>query len=150
MLPTTRAIGGQISTGLPTREQIVRLQSEMMRYRCELPPPEHIFHPGWYERRQFVPAGILVVGKIHLHSHPVGLLFGRSIVISEFGRQEVRAGYFDVSPPGVKRVVLAIEDSLFFTLHRNPHDSQDLAQLEAEHIEPEAMLLAAKSVEVLQ
>lgn len=150
MLPTTRATGGQISTGLPTREQIVRLQSEMAQHQCALPEPEHRFFPGWYERRLLIPAGMLIVGKTHRHAHPVGVLSGRAIVVSEFGRAEVRAGYFDVSPPGVKRVVLAIEDTLFFTLHRNPQDTQDVAQIEAEHIVPEGLLSAAEFHGVLQ
>lgn len=135
---------------LPSRDMIARLQSEMLPIECEQPEPEHRFHPGWYERRLLVPAGMLIVGKIHRHAHPVGVIYGRAVVISEFGRDIVSTGYYAVSPAGVKRVVLALEDTLFFTLHRNDSDTHDVAQIEAEHIEPEARQLPASHRGVLQ
>lgn len=134
---------------LPTRAMIQRLQSEMIPLATELPEPEHIFHDGWYERRLLVPAGMLIVGKTHKHAHPVGVIRGRALIVSEFNRQEVGQGFLDVSNAGVKRVVLAIEDTLFFTLHANPSNTRDLAQIEAEHIEPEALTFD-KPREVLQ
>jgi quercetin dioxygenase-like cupin family protein len=151
MLPLPQATQGQITADrLPTREQIVRLQSEMLPHQCTQPEPEHIFHDGWYERRLLVPAGMLMVGKTHKHAHPVGVISGRALLISEFGRDEVRAGFFSVSPPGVKRVVLAIEDTLFVTLHRNEGNGRDLEAIERFHIEPEALIPAAQPSQVLQ
>lgn len=134
---------------LPTRAMIQRLQSEMVPFATELPQPDHIFHPGWYERRLLVPAGMLIVGKIHKHAHPVGVIYGRALIISEFNHQEVGPGFLDVSSAGVKRVVLAIDDTLFFTIHANPTDTRDLAQIEADHIEPE-VIECRKPFEVLQ
>jgi len=134
----------------PTRAQIQRLQSSMAPIRCEQPEPEHIFHPGWYERRLLVPAGMIIVGKIHRHDHPVGVIRGHALIVSEFGRDEVRAGYWALSRAGVKRIVVAFEDTLFVTLHRNESDTHDLAQIEAEHIEPEAFTIDAHTLEVLQ
>lgn len=134
----------------PTRAQIQRLQSAMAPIRCEQPQPEHIFHPGWYERRLLVPAGMVIVGKIHRHDHPVGVIRGHAVIVSEFGRDEVRTGYWALSRAGVKRVVLAIEDTLFVTLHRNESNTRDLAQIEAEHIEPEEFSLEQRACEVLQ
>lgn len=142
MLATTPQTTGTLcrtAPALPTRAMISRLQSEMAAIAAPLPEPEHIFHDGYYERRLLVPAGMLIVGKIHRHDHLVGVIRGRALVISEFGRDEVRAGWLAQSPAGVKRVVLAIEDTLFVTLHQNPSNTRDLAQIEAEHIEPEAL-----------
>lgn len=138
MLPVTIT-----AKGLPTYQAIDRLQRAMIPIAGSLPEPEHIFHAGWYERRLLVPAGMLIVGKIHKHSHPVGVIYGHAWIVSEFGRQEVKAGFLDVSPPGVKRVVLALEDTLFFTLHRNEDDGRDLALIESAHIEREAGFHAA-------
>lgn len=135
----------------PTRAQIERLQSSMAPICTELPEPEHIFHPGWYERRLVVPAGMLVVGKIHRHAHPVGVIRGHALLLSEFGSAEVRGGYWAVSQPGVKRIVLAFEETLFVTLHRNERDTRDIAQIEADHIEPEAFTIErARAAEALQ
>lgn len=135
---------------LPTRADIVRLQSAMVPIQTAQPEPEHVFHDGWYERRLLIPEGMLVVGKTHRHIHPVGVISGRALLISQFGREEVTAGYFSASLPGVKRIVLAIEDTLFVTLHRNESNTRDLVQIEADHIAPEVLELLASSLEVLQ
>lgn len=122
----------------PTRDQIVQLQESMAPMACPMPEPLHHFAPGMYLRELTVPAGMLIVGKIHLHSHLLMVLAGRALVVSEFGREEVTAGYIGGSPAGVKRVVLALEDTRFVTIHVNEGDSQDLEVIEAAHIEPEA------------
>lgn len=124
---------------LPTRADLQRLQSAMLPLATELPQPEHIFHPGWYERRLLVPAGMLIVGKIHRHDHILGVISGHALVISAFGRLEVRGGFLGKSNAGVKRAVLAFEDTLFVTLHSNPKDERDVAVIEAQHIEPEEL-----------
>ena len=127
----------------PTREQIVRLQEAMLPQQCEQPDPTHFFAPGMYLRELTVPAGMLLVGKTHKHAHFLVVTKGRAEVISEFGRDVVESGHISVSQAGVKRVVLALEDTQFITVHLNPSDTQDLAVVEAEHIEPENLGIEA-------
>jgi hypothetical protein len=153
MLPVLPAADRQVarpSIKLPTLEDIERLQSAMVPISSAQPEPEHIFHDGWYERRLLVPAGMLIVGKTHRHIHPVGVIYGRALLISQFGHEEVCGGYFSASLPGVKRIVLAFEDTLFVTQHRNSSNTRDLAQIEAEHIVPEALICADAAPEVLR
>jgi hypothetical protein len=119
------------------RGQINALQSAMIPLQCLPPEPVHHFAHGMYVRELTIPAGMLVVGKIHLHQHMVMVLKGRAIVLSEFGCDEMTAGFIAVSQPGVKRVVLTLEDTTFATVHLNPTDTQDLEVIEATHIEPE-------------
>jgi quercetin dioxygenase-like cupin family protein len=138
------------ATSLPTREQITRLQSAMLPIQTEQPTPAHHFAPGMYLRELTVPAGMLIVGKIHKHAHFLMVLKGRARVVSEFGDETLEAGYFGVSQPGVKRVVYALEDTLFLTVHANKDDAQDLIAIEAEHIEPEDLSLTHAQSEVLQ
>jgi len=121
----------------PSREQISQLQDTMSLVQCTAQEPEHYFAPGMYGRKFFMPAGMLVVGKIHRHAHLMMVLKGKATVITEFGKEEVEAGYVSVSQPGAKRVVLAHEDTLFMTVHVNANDSEDLAEIEKEHIVPE-------------
>lgn len=135
---------------LPTRAALQRLQSAMLPLATPMPEPQHIFHPGWYERRLLVPAGMLIVGKIHRHDHILGVISGHAMVISEFSRDEVRGGYLGVSPAGVKRAVLAIDDTLFVTIHANPTDERDLAVIESQHIEPEVLEIQHSACGVLQ
>jgi len=120
------------------REQIMALQRAMAPVQGIPPEPEHHFARGMYARALTIPAGMVVVGKHHKHEHFVFVAKGRAVIVSEFGRQEVEAGFIAVSPPGIKRAVYAHEDTMFVTLHLNPTDTQDMVQVEAEHIEPES------------
>lgn len=132
-----------IEGSAPTRDQIVQLQEAMLSHQTEQPEPTHFFAPGMYLRELTVPAGMLLVGKTHLHAHFLVVTKGRAEVISEFGRTVVEPGHISVSQAGVKRVVLALEDTQFITIHLNPSDTQDLEVIEAEHIEPEVLGLGA-------
>jgi mannose-6-phosphate isomerase-like protein (cupin superfamily) len=130
---------------LPTREKIQRLQEAMLPMQSKQPEPRHFFAPGMYLRELVVPAGMLMVGKIHKHEHFLLVLKGRAEVISEFGRVVVEAGHISISPAGVKRVVLALEDTQFVTVHVNKENSQDLAVIEAAHIDPEVLDIGAQT-----
>ncbi len=132
-----------IDASAPTREKIQKLQETMLPIQSEQPKPSHFFAPGMYLRELVVPAGMLMVGKIHKHEHFLLVLKGRAEVISEFGRMVVEAGHISISPAGVKRVVLALEDTQFVTVHVNKNDSQDLAVIESEHIDQEILELGA-------
>lgn len=142
----------QVDIPLPSREKIVALQESMKEIQCEQPEPHHFFAPGMYARELTVPAGMLIVGKIHRHEHFLFVLSGRAEVISEFGRFTVEAGHISVSPAGVKRIVLSMEDTKFVTVHLNKDDSQDLEVIEREHIQPEDadMIAAEKEKEALE
>lgn len=142
----------QVDIPLPSREKIVALQESMKEIQCEQPEPHHFFATGMYARELTVPAGMLIVGKIHRHEHFLFVLNGRAEVISEFGRFTVEAGHISVSPAGVKRIVLAMEDTKFVTVHLNKDDSQDLEVIEREHIQPEDadMIAAEKEKEALE
>lgn len=128
---------------VPTRGQIVQLQKAMLSVQCGQPEPTHFFAPGMYLRELTVPAGMLLVGKTHKHAHFLVVTKGRAEVISEFGRTVVEPGHISISQPGVKRIVLALEDTQFITVHLNFLDTQDLKIIEAEHIEPEVLGISA-------
>lgn len=133
----------------PSKEQIFRLQQAMIPIQCEMPEAEHFFAPGMYGRRFAMPAGMLVVGKIHKHAHLMMVLKGRASVLTEFGREEVSAGYVSVSQPGAKRIVLAYEDTVFMTVHTNQTDTQDLLEIESQHIIPESCYLDEDKIKEL-
>lgn len=129
---------------IPSRENILDLQSAMLQKQVDLPDPIHRFAPGMYMRELTIPSGMIVVGKTHRHAHFLMVLSGRAHVVSEFGGDILEAGHISVSLPGVKRVVLALEDTRFITIHVNKDDSEDLEIIEAEHIEPEPMFALQK------
>jgi hypothetical protein len=105
----------------------------------------HHWAPGIYIRTLFRKAGVLIVGKQHRHSCLTVLLSGHLVVTSSTDTvrvgQHFSDGDFWISPPGAKRATYALEDSTLMTVHANPTDTHDLAELEAMIILPETELL---------
>jgi len=108
---------------LVMREKILTLQDRMMAYVKEHPdaepelPLRHTFAPGAYARQMFIPGGTLVVGKIHKHAHLNLLMMGIAVVATEDGIHTYAAPYVFTSLPGTKRVVLAMRDLIWVTVH---------------------------------
>lgn len=113
------------------RGNIIRLQDALMEmekeHGCECPLYHH-FAPGLYAREIFLLKDSLVIGKIHKHAHVNNISQGRVIVYTEFGMEELIAPYQFVSQPGTKRVVLALEDTIWTTYH--PMEETDLEKCE--------------------
>lgn len=80
-------------------------------------PVKHIFAPGAYAREIFLPKGAVVIGKIHKHAHLNFITKGHVRVVTEAGPVEMMAPYTFVSEVGTKRVVYAVEDTTWTTVH---------------------------------
>ena len=106
----------------------------------------HHFAKGLYAREIVIPAGTILTGKVHAEEHLNIVSKGRIAVWTEDGMREVAAPFTMVSRPGTKRVGLAIEETVWTTIHANPTDDTDLALLEAKLIEPEAIGVDAHEV----
>lgn len=124
---------------VPQRENIVLLQEAMMDFENKLNldidcPLRHFFAPGSYAREMTIPEGVLIVGKIHKHAHINIISKGKVKVATEFGFDEFAAPHTFVSEPGTKRAVLALEDTIWTTIHVT--DKTDLAEVEEEVIAP--------------
>lgn len=119
------------------RVSILKLQEAILSSEHSLPsescPVRHFFAPGSYGREITMPAGMVVIGKIHKHAHVNVLSKG---VVHVFTEQEgmltLRAPLTFVSSPGTKRVVLIEEEAVWTTVHVT--DKTDLAEIEAEVI----------------
>ena len=119
----------------PTREQIDRLQAEMIKHPQAELKTEHYFVPGMYCRRVFRPAGTLIVGKVHKHPHFFLCAKGEIIAWTENGMKKLQAGDVVECQPGTKRVTLATQDSIGVTIHKT--DKTDLNEIETELVEPD-------------
>lgn len=122
-----------------SREQIDRLQSEMVNMPQVELTTEHYFSSGMYCRKVSRPAGTLIVGKVHKEPHFFLCAKGEIIAWTENGMKRLQAGDVVESKPGTKRVTLAVEDSIGITIHKT--DKTDLDEIEAELIEPDTMAL---------
>lgn len=122
---------------LTRRAAILRLQDTIINDGLDVGPEscpvKHHFAPGAYGREMFLPAGMVVVGKIHKHAHVNVISQGRVQVFTEHdGIQELVAPCTFVSSPGTKRAVHVIEDTVWTTVHVT--DKTDLAEIEREVI----------------
>ena len=95
-------------------------------------PIEHFFMDGVYVRKMTMFKDTVVIGAIHKHLHMCFLLTGRITVVNEDETVDHIAPCFIVSTPGVKRVLYAHEDSIWFNTHKNPSNTEDIKQLEKE------------------
>ena len=120
---------------VPSREEIQRLQNELMAGPQVELTTEHYFNGGMYCRKVFRPAGTIIVGKIHKSDHLFMCTSGEIIAWSEKGMITLKAGDVVESKAGTKRVTLAVVDSIGVTVHKT--DKTDLDEIEAELIEPE-------------
>jgi len=95
-------------------------------------PIKHHFMDGVYIREMHMKKGSAVIGAIHKHLHMCFLLTGRITVVNEDETVDHIAPCFIVSTPGIKRVLYAHEDSIWFNTHKNPSNTEDLDKLEKE------------------
>lgn len=95
-------------------------------------PVEHHFSKDVYAREITVPAGSLIVGKIHKHTNLNILSQGEMSIISIEGVKRVKAPYTVVSPPGVKRLAYAHTDVVWTTIHGT--DETDVDKIEEQFI----------------
>jgi hypothetical protein len=133
---------------VPTRQQIDRLQSEMVKMPQADLQTEHFFSPGMYCRRVFRPAGTLIVGKVHKAPHFFLCTKGEIIAWTESGMRKLQAGDVVECQPGTKRVTLALTDAVGVTIHRT--DKTDLDEIEVELIEPDDSALFDSSNKLKQ
>ena len=93
-------------------------------------PLKHSFSDGIYVREITIPAGMLIIGKIHKHDHPNFLLKGEVVVITEGGGvEELKAPCSMISKPGTKRALYAKTELVWTTVHLNPTNTEDLDEL---------------------
>lgn len=143
-MQVTYGKGFAIATPQQVRSKILGLQEAMLadpRFdkECKDFPVKHFKAPGMIGRQMLIPKGSIIVGKIHKHAHLNQISYGHVRVMTEFGPMEINGAHTFTSEPGTKRVVLALEDTLWTTFHLNPNDydpdnEDDMSKLENEII----------------
>ena len=95
-------------------------------------PLKHTFADGIYIRQMDMKSDSMVVGAIHNHLHVWFLLTGHLAVITEDTTEEFISPCYVLATPGSKRVIYALEDSIFVNIHKNPNNIKDIKKLEDE------------------
>ena len=91
---------------------------------------EHYQIKGVYARSMFVPAGMMITGKIH-NFESIGILAQGTMRITNGETSVVvSAPYITVDKPGIKRLGYAETDCTFISIHRT--DAEEIADIEDE------------------
>lgn len=109
-------------------------------------PVEHYFAPGMYTRKCSIPAGSVVIGKMHRHQHPTFLMQGTVAINTDRGMELIHGPHIWISQTNAKRILRTVTDCVFATVHLNPDDTTDLEAIEADVIVPEALIEYHKDV----
>jgi hypothetical protein len=103
-------------------------------------PVTHHFAPGVYLREIFMPAGTIVIGKIHKTEHFNIIERGRCHIRHDNGEVQVlQAPLTFVSKAGVQKVLYIEEDTVWKTIHVT--NKTDLMELEELLIEPPPVVM---------
>lgn len=121
----------------PSKQQIDRLERELLALPQAEVPTEHTFGPGFYARTITLEAGTVLTGKVHSTEHIFIVSKGDITLVSEEGRRRVQAPFQMVSKPGTKRAGYAHTEVVCTNVHITTET--DLVRLEAALIEPEAL-----------
>ena len=95
-------------------------------------PLKHTFVDGAYVRQMSMPAGMLLVSKIHKIKHAYFLLKGHVSVLTENGIVQLSAPYSGITEPGTKRVIYSHDDVVWTTIHVT--DKTDVDEIEKDII----------------
>lgn len=119
----------------PTREQIERLEREMIALEAQMPeaivglPTWHHFADGLAARTIIIKAGTVLTGGVHTSDH-LNIAAGDITVWTEAGMRRLTGYHVLPSKGGAKRVGLAWADTYWTTVHANPDNCTDVQVLE--------------------
>lgn len=110
------------------------LAIEKIMHRCESKvtelPLEHYFIDGVYVRSLFIPAGMVLTGKIHNKENISILAQGEISITNGTDVKTIKAPHIMVDKPGVKRLGYAVSDCTFINVIRT--DLTDIEEIEKE------------------
>lgn len=93
-------------------------------------PVAHYQINGVYARALFIPAGVVLTGKIH-NTESIGILAqGTLRICNGESYSEITAPHICIDKAGIKRIGYAVTDCTFITVHRT--DKTDLTEIEEE------------------
>ncbi|HEY6407713.1 MAG TPA: hypothetical protein VIY29_09625 [Ktedonobacteraceae bacterium] len=102
---------------------------------------EHYFGDGTYTRLWIGPAHTVTIGKMHRLRHTMAVLAGEVSLSTEQGFIRVRGPYVEEARAGTKRIVVCHTECAIITVHPNPTNTRDLAELEKQLIvDPDSII----------
>lgn len=92
---------------------------------------EHSFPEGMYVRKITMPAGSIIVSRIHNFDNPFFITRGKLSVVSENeGIVEYTAPFMGITKPNTRRILFIHEETDWTTVHLNPENSRNIEEIE--------------------
>lgn len=120
---------------IATQDDIVKLQSLMLKGDTIELETRHHFSDGLYARELFIPAGVCLVGALHKTRHLYTVVQGKCRVSTQFENIEIEAPFMGETIPDTKRVIYAETDCVWITYH--PTELTSVEEIEKAILEPE-------------
>lgn len=125
------------------REGLLEIEQELAEYPQVEMPPTHLQAKDLYAREIDIPAGTLLIGKIHKHSSLNIMLKGEMTLLTEDGVKRIKAPFRVVSKPGIKRMGYAHTDCTWLSVHGTQ-------EVELDKIEQDVIAQTFDDVEFLE
>ena len=110
---------------------IFDVEKKLLKFPQKKFPLTHRFLDGLYSREIFMPKGSVLTSKTHKVENLTIISKGECLEISgEMGYNRLKAPISFISPPGIKRFLIIIEDTIWTTIHSNPTNSKNVEELE--------------------
>ena len=93
---------------------------------------KHIATDDLYVREINCPKDKIIFSVIHKKPNPLFLLSGKILISSEDGIKELTAPTYILTEPGIKRIILVLEDVKAVTVHPNITKTKDLDKIDNE------------------
>jgi len=129
--PEKEIHGNVVGSKVPSIEEIAaasgvdQLEYQLSQMEDAYLPTEHLFLPGMYVRKIFMPAGSLLTTMKHKTTHPFTILSGKLRVMDQDLVVEYEAPFIGVTQAETKRVLYIHEDTVWLTFHANPENISD-------------------------
>lgn len=128
---------------IPEELDLEQVESAMLSMPQADVGNQHHFAPGVYIREGFIPAGAIVLGHEHKTECFNICLFGALLLRIGNEIVEIRAPKIIKTPPGVRKIAYAIEDTSWLNIF--PTDQTDLAKIEDQFAKKSRVFLEHES-----
>lgn len=131
------------------KELIYSMESEMKKCPQEEIEVTHEFADGLYTRKILIRKGLALTGRVHKQNDYQIVFYGNILIMTEDGtmRQFIGPNTF-TSKAGIKPFAIALEDTLYATVHHT--HLTDLKEIEAELFEQEECMFDFETGKILQ
>ena len=120
--------------GIAADVQLDKIQFQLSQLPQLDMPLTHRFTPGLYIREIFMPAGAVVISRVHKFEHPFVVSKGRCAVwCDNDGWMFIKAPFTGITKPGTRRLLFIAQDTIWTTFHCGTWDpNTDPARIVAE------------------